>query len=141
MQTVVTKDYSLLNQRCQLVPVWLKFIGICLFGLWFLFFLFVTAQWFNNTAPDAVSFPSGKSPWVLSVIWLYFLVYASSFYGLISGRYWGLIACMVLSYLSLLNAGFTLVTEGRIDLMLVIVVALLLYQLHSIKAKWARLSQ
>ncbi|KKO45873.1 hypothetical protein WG68_07555 [Arsukibacterium ikkense] len=137
MQTAFTSDYNLLHQRSLSVPVWLKFLGVCLLGVHFLFLLYITGFLYQQQLPAFVTIAAENTTMAFGMIWLFFIATAASFYGLITGRYWGLLACFILGYLGLADAGYSLVNKGKIDLGLLIF-PLFIYQLYKVKAKWAQ---
>ena len=137
MQTTFSRDYTLLNQRSLNVPVWLKFSGVCLLGVYFLFLVYITGFLYQQQLPAFITITTENVAMAFGMMWLFFIVAAASFYGLITGRCRGLIACLILAYLGLADACFSLVYQGKIELGLLLF-PLFIYQLYKIKAKWAR---
>lgn len=135
MQTAFTPDYNLLNQRSLSVPVWLKFLGVCLLGVHFLFLVYITSFLYQQQLPAFITITAENAAMAFGMIWLFFIAAAASFYGLITGRYWGLIACLILGYLGLADACFSLVNKGKIDLGLLLY-PFFIYQLYKVKTKW-----
>jgi hypothetical protein len=137
MQTTFSRDYTLLNQRSLNVPVWLKFSGVCLLGVYCLFLLYITGNEYQQQLPAFITITTENPIVAFGAIWLFFIAAAASFYGLITGHHWGLIACLIMSYLGFTEACFSLVVRGKIELGLLLF-PLFIYQLYKIKAKWAR---
>ena len=137
MQTTFSRDYTLQNKRSLSVPVWLKFLGVCLLGVHFLFLLYITGFLYQQQLPAFITITTESAGMAFGMIWLFFIAAAASFYGLITGRYWGLIACLILSYLGLADACLSLLTKGKVDLGLLLY-PLFIYQLYKVKAKWAQ---
>ena len=136
MQTVFTPDYNLLNQRSLSVPVWLKFLGVCLLGVHFLFLVYITSFLYQQQLPAFITITAENATVAFGMMWLFFIAAAASFYALITGRYWGLVACLILGFLGLADACFSLINQGKIDLGLLLF-PLFIYQLYKVKAKWA----
>ncbi|MDX1678779.1 hypothetical protein [Arsukibacterium sp.] len=137
MQTTFSRDYTLQNLRSLSVPVWLKFSGVCLLGVHCLFLLYITGNLYQQQLPAFITITADNVSLAFGLVWLLFVFATVSFYGLITGHYWGLITCLILGYLGLADACFTLISQGKIELGLLLF-PLFLYQLYKIKAKWAQ---
>lgn len=128
----------LLAKKHQLIPGWFKFFCVLALIFYSLTYLVVSRYWFTSAPPDFITFNVERTPTLFLIMSLFFVPFIASFYGLLQGRNWGLLGCLILSYLGVAHHVYRLLTTGHIDLGLLITLVMLV-QLHKIKTAWAKL--
>lgn len=140
-----TEIVDIVTYRKKLVPMWIKVFGwlFILFGVVIPFTVVYSA--INGAPVNFAMFGlsahgSITSPMSVFLI-LLFIALAVSAYGLLFGRAWGLMLCLVLGYVSLAicvtTTVVTLVTSAGINIRLEIIVLIpYLIRLHKMKSEW-----
>ena len=138
---------NITSYRKGLIPLWIKIFGWLFIILGFT----VTGTGIFSAitgTPGAYSIYGlgvyGKiySPLAMFILSL-FIVHAISAYGLLFAKDWGLLACLILGYISAAICIFTMLTptDTEINIRLELIVLILyLVKLHKIRKNWSAVS-
>jgi len=138
MHTFNPNSPLVLAKKRQLIHGWFKFFCVLALVFYSLTYFVVSIYWFASAPPDFITINVERTPSYFLIMSLFFVPVIASVYGLLQGKNWGLLGCLILSYLGLAHHLYCLLTTGNIILGLIITLVMLV-QLHKIKAAWAQL--